>query len=67
MAMSTSIPLSEYLKTSYRPHCDYVDGEVKGRNVPGTPIRLVLADSLRSWTKLGSGGFMLRTNGPLMR
>src|SRR5665213_1674911 len=28
------IPVSDYLKTSYRPDCDYVDGEVLERN-PG--------------------------------
>jgi len=33
MATSTSIPLSEYLNTSYRPDCDYIDGEVKERNL----------------------------------
>jgi Uma2 family endonuclease len=29
MATSTSIPISEYLQTSYRPDCDYIDGELK--------------------------------------
>jgi len=33
MATSTSIPLSEYLNTSYRPDCDYIDGEVKERTL----------------------------------
>lgn len=31
MATATSIPLSEYLATTYRPDCDYIDGEVKER------------------------------------
>ena len=26
------IPVDEYLRTSYRPDCDYVDGEVLERN-----------------------------------
>ena len=26
------VPVSEYLATSYRPDCDYVDGEVQERN-----------------------------------
>jgi Uma2 family endonuclease len=26
------IPVNEYLKTSYRPDCDYIDGEVHERN-----------------------------------
>jgi Uma2 family endonuclease len=33
MATSALIPLSEYLRTSYRPDCDWIDGEVKERNV----------------------------------
>jgi hypothetical protein len=32
MAISTQIPLSEYLETSYRPDREYVDGEVRERN-----------------------------------
>ena len=27
------VPLEEYLRTSYRPDCDYVDGEVLERNL----------------------------------
>ena len=27
------IPISEYLATSYRPDCDYVDGEIEERNL----------------------------------
>jgi len=33
MASTTLIPVSEYLKTSYRPDCDYVDGRLEERNV----------------------------------
>ncbi len=33
MALSTQIPVEEYLRTSYRPDCEYVDGEVIERNV----------------------------------
>jgi len=33
MATSTVVPLSEYLQTSYRPDRDWIDGEVKERNV----------------------------------
>lgn len=33
MATSALIPVSEYLSTSYRPDCDYVDGEIQERNV----------------------------------
>ena len=30
---ATFVPLSEYLETSYRPDCDYLDGEILERNV----------------------------------
>ena len=30
---TTQLSLNEYLRTSYRPDCDYVDGEVEERNV----------------------------------
>src|SRR5580692_3211763 len=33
MAVGTQVSLEEYLHTSYRPDCDYVDGEVQERNV----------------------------------
>ncbi|WP_433965279.1 Uma2 family endonuclease [Tunturiibacter gelidiferens] len=33
MAASTLIPLQEYLETSYRPDRDWIDGEVKERNM----------------------------------
>ena len=33
MATAAHISLSEYLETSYRPDCEYVDGEVRERNV----------------------------------
>jgi Uma2 family endonuclease len=33
MATTTHIPLSDYLRTNYRPDREYVDGEVRERNV----------------------------------
>ena len=33
MSVATSVPLSEYLNTSYRPDCDYLEGELLDRNV----------------------------------
>ena len=33
MATTTHIPLSEYLRTSFRPDREYVDGELRERNV----------------------------------
>jgi Uma2 family endonuclease len=32
MASSTLISVNEYLKNSYRPDCDYVDGRIEERN-----------------------------------
>ena len=36
MASRTLISVEEYLRTSYRPDCDYVDVEVLERNVGET-------------------------------
>jgi Uma2 family endonuclease len=33
MATNVVVPVSEYLRTSYSPDCDYVDGEVQERNL----------------------------------
>jgi len=33
MSTTSLIPVAEYLATSYRPDCDYVDGEVQERNL----------------------------------
>lgn len=33
MSGAASIPVSEYLNSSYRPDCDYLDGELLERNV----------------------------------
>jgi Uma2 family endonuclease len=33
MGVGTLIPVDEYLRTSYRPDCDFVEGEVLERNV----------------------------------
>ena len=33
MATSVQIPIAEYLKTSYRPDREYIDGEVVERNL----------------------------------
>jgi len=46
MATTTQIPLSQYLETSYRPDRDYVDGEVRERNVgkwEHARVQLILA------------------------
>ncbi len=37
MATPVLIPISEYLNTTYRPDCDYVDGELLERNMGERP------------------------------
>ena len=37
MAAATLIPVAEYLTTTYRPDCDYLDGELKERNLGEKP------------------------------
>jgi Uma2 family endonuclease len=37
MASVAGISVEEYLSTSYRPDCDYLDGEVRARNVGEYP------------------------------
>jgi Uma2 family endonuclease len=43
MATPVLIPVSEYLNTTYRPDRDYVDGELKERNLGETPHATVQA------------------------
>jgi Uma2 family endonuclease len=33
MATAVQLSIGEYLRTSYRPDCEYIDGEVRERNV----------------------------------
>jgi Uma2 family endonuclease len=33
VSVATAVPLSEYLTTSYRPDCDYLEGQLLERNV----------------------------------
>ncbi len=41
MATATLIPVEEYLRTSYRPDCDFLDGEVRERNLGERPHALL--------------------------
>ena len=46
MASATLIPVLQYLNTTYRPDCDYLDGEVRERNVgeqPHASIQMAMA------------------------
>ena len=48
MASTTLIPVSEYLGTSYRPDCDYVDGVVLERNL-GEKDHAGLQGAITAW------------------
>ena len=48
MASGTLISVTEYLKNSYRPDCDYVDGRIEERNV-GEQDHAALQGALILW------------------
>src|SRR5271168_2067871 len=48
MATSTLISLAEYLSTSYRPDRDFVDGEIRERNV-GESEHSILQAAITAW------------------
>ncbi|HZL25027.1 MAG TPA: Uma2 family endonuclease [Acidobacteriaceae bacterium] len=51
MATAALIPVSEYLRTTYRPDRDYIDGELKERNVGEQPhgdIQIILGTIFRN-------------------
>jgi Uma2 family endonuclease len=54
MKSGTQVSLEEYLETSYRPDCDYVDGEVVERNMGDldhADVQTAMAAYLRSRQK----------------
>jgi len=51
MAAATLVSLSEYLITAYRPDRDYIDGELKERNVGEQPhgdLQMILGTIFRN-------------------
>ncbi len=51
MAAATFIPVHEYLQTTYRPDRDYIDGELKERNMgeqPHASVQAILAGMFRN-------------------
>ena len=55
MATPVLIPVSEYLSTTYRPDRDYVDGELKERNVgeqPHAHVQSIIAGIFRENRKV---------------
>jgi hypothetical protein len=61
MAATTLIPVSEYLSTTYRPDCDYIEGELQERNLGERPhsflqtILVALFHANRSAWKIVAG------------
>jgi Uma2 family endonuclease len=56
LSTATQVPVSvhEYLRTSYSPDCDYIDGEVQGRNLgelDHAEVQTALAHWFRSHAK----------------
>lgn len=54
MASSTLIPVSEYLNTVYRPDRDYIDGELRERNLgeqPHAHLQAIFAGIFREHRK----------------
>jgi Uma2 family endonuclease len=43
MATKTLVPLSEYLETTYRPDCEWIDGELRERHLGELPHASVQA------------------------
>ncbi len=43
MSTKALVPLSEYLETTYRPDCEWIDGELRGRNLGELPHASVQA------------------------
>ena len=48
MASTTLVSVSEYLRSSYRPDCDFVDGKLENRN-PGEHDHAALQAALILW------------------
>ena len=54
MSTATQLPVSDYLRTSYSPDCDYVDGELQERNLgelDHAEVQTALAHWFRSHDK----------------
>ena len=48
MSSSTIIPVAEYIATSYRPDCDYIDGELQERSL-GETEHSILQAAITAW------------------
>ena len=56
------VPVSEYLNTTWRPDCEYVDGEVRERNTGETDhssLQMLLSRYLATGKPNGESSFFL--------
>jgi Uma2 family endonuclease len=60
MATGTLISVDEYLRTSYSPDCDYVDGEVRERNL-GEMEHATVQTAIAAWFWAHQRQWNLRT------
>jgi Uma2 family endonuclease len=56
--LATHIPIETYLETSYRPDCDYVDGEIEARNL-GKREHARLQTAIIVWLAAHSKGWKM--------
>jgi hypothetical protein len=59
MSTASLIPVEEYLATTYRPDCDYVDGEVQVRNL-GEYEHATLQGEVLYWFRHHAGSWNIR-------
>lgn len=59
MSSLAGVSVEEYLSTAYRPDCDYVDGEVRERNVGEYP-HSNLQTGLASWFRVRQREWQIR-------
>jgi Uma2 family endonuclease len=57
---TATISLEEYLRTSYRPDCDFVDGQIEERNV-GEATHALLQVEIAFWFRSHQSDWNIRT------
>ncbi|QHN03489.1 Uma2 family endonuclease [Granulicella sp. WH15] len=69
MVRATLIPVSEYLNTTYRPDCDYIDGAIEERNVGERPhafmqsiLVAIFNGNRRAWNVVAATGLRVQTS-----
>ena len=63
---TTLVPLESYLATNYRPDCDWIDGELKARNMgekPHSRIQQYLCQYRRFCTSRDGASSCIRSSG----